>query len=186
MKDPKTFPALAVPWPRGTKWWMTGGPHGGWAEGSAWAALDFVPPGEERGCFISSEWATAAADGVLVEGAPGEVWLDIDGDGNRHTGPVLQYLHLSSEERAAPGKRLRKGDRIGHPSCEGGMSSAAHLHFSRMLDGEWLAAAGPAPMVLGRWTAWGTGQSYDGGLRDGKDEREACECRLEGGNDVGQ
>lgn len=182
-----SFPDLGLPWAEGERWWMTGGPHGGWGDGSAWAALDFVPPGEERGCFIAPAWATAVADGVLVEGVVGEVWLDLDGDGDRRTGPVVQYLHLSSEERAAPGTRLKAGDPIGHPSCEGGVSFATHLHLSRSYDGEWLAAAGPAPMLLGGWRTWGSGSSYDGGMQhaDGR-RREACECRLDDFNDVGR
>ena len=181
-----SFPALGLPWPAGERWWMTGGPHGGWADGSAWAALDFVPPGEERGCFIAEAYVTAVADGLVVAGGEGEIWLDLDGDGDRRSGPVVQYLHLAAEGRAAPGSRVAAGDPLGHPSCEGGVSNATHLHLSRSYDGEWLAAAGKAPTLLGGWRAWGTGITYDGGLQhaDGR-RREACECRLEGQNDVG-
>ncbi len=174
------FPALRLPWASGSTWWMTGGPHGGWADGSAWAALDFVPPGEERGCFVSEAWATAVADGLVLDGAEGELWLDLDEDGDRRTGPAIQYLHLSSQERVAAGTRVKAGDPLGHPSCEGGFSTATHLHLSRSYDGEWLPAAGLTPMQLGGWRAWGTGLPYDGGLEheDGR-RREACECRLE-------
>lgn len=180
-----TFPPLAIPWTKSERWWMTGGPHGGWGNGSAWSALDFVPDGEERGCFTAPEWATAVADGVIVAGVTGEVWLDLDGDGLRETGPAVQYLHLAAEERAAPGTHVKSGDRIGHPSCEGGISEATHVHISRMFDGEWLAAAGGSPFTLGDWTATGAGTVYDGGLThaDGR-ARNACECRLEGENDV--
>lgn len=179
------FPELDLPWARGERWWMTGGPHGGWGNGSAWAALDFVPEGEERGCFVAPQWATAVADGVLVDGAVGEVWLDIDGDGRRETGPAVQYLHLAADERTPGGTRVRRGDRIGHPSCEGGFSNATHVHLARMYDGEWLAAAGVVPMVVGGWRAAGAAEVYDGGLHhaDGR-VRTACECRLDGGNDV--
>ncbi len=179
------FPPLAIPWAKAERWWMTGGPHGGWGNGSAWAALDFVPDGEARGCFVAPNWATAVADGVIVAGVTGEVWLDLDGDGRRETGPAVQYLHLAEEGRAAPGTHVKAGDPIGHPSCEGGISEATHLHISRMQDGEWLAAAGPSAFALGDWTATGAGVVYDGGLlhADGR-ERTACECRLDGENDV--
>ena len=42
-------PLLQLPFQQGEIWSFTGGPHGGWDNGSAWAALDFAPPGEPRG-----------------------------------------------------------------------------------------------------------------------------------------
>ena len=158
------FPALQLPWARGERWWMTGGPHGGWANGSAWSALDFVPDDTERGCFVSPHWVTAAADGVVIEGGDGQVWLDLDGDGQRQTGPVVFHLHIAAQDRAADGTRVKAGDPIGHPSCEGGVSNATHLHIARLLDGEWLAAAGDEPFRLGPWQATGGAGVYDGGL----------------------
>lgn len=180
-----TFPALALPWADGETWWMTGGPHGGWADGSAWSALDFVPDGEARGCFVSAAFVRAAAPGLVVGGETGQLFLDLDGDGQLETGPVLMHLHLAAEGRAAPGSRVALGDPLGHPSCEGGVSTATHLHIARLYDGEWLAAAGPAPFRLGSWTAWGAPSVYDGGMQheDGT-RREACECRLPDTNAV--
>lgn len=179
------FPELALPFPAGERWWLTGGPHGGWGEGSALAAIDLVPDEEERGCFASSRWATAVADGVVAATGPGQVWLDLDGDGDRRTGPVVLYLHVAEDGRAPLGARLKAGDRVGRPSCEGGFSNATHLHLARLHDGEWLAADGPAPMELGGWRVFGAGTSYDGGLsRPGGVRRDACECRQEGVNDV--
>jgi LysM repeat protein len=183
--SPRGFPSLGLPFAPGDLWWMTGGPHGGWADGSAWAALDFVPEEPERGCFTSARWATAAADGVVLPGGDGQLWLDLDGDGDRRTGPVLFYMHLAEEGRVAPGSAVKAGDPLGHPSCEGGLSNATHLHLARLFDGNWLAAAGEAPFELGGWRATGGKQTYDGGLqrRDGQ-KREACECRTEGVNDL--
>ena len=179
------FPELQLPFEPKDTWWLTGGPHGGWGDGSAWASLDFVPAEEARGCFISSRWATAVADGVVVEGGAGQVWLDLDGDERRETGPVMLYLHLAEEGRVKPGTRVKAGDRLGRPSCEGGFSNATHLHLARLYDGEWLAAAGEAPFQLGSWTAFGSPTVYDGGLDGARGaQREACECRLEGHNDL--
>lgn len=179
------FPALDLPFERGETWWITGGPHGGWGDGSAWASLDFVPDEEARGCFVSTRWATAVADGVVVDGGAGQVWLDLDGDGLRQTGPVVLYLHLAAEGRVAPGTRVRAGDRVGRPSCEGGFSNATHLHIARLYDGEWLAAAGDSPFEFGAWRAFGSPRAYDGGLVGARGaRREACECRLEDHNDI--
>jgi LysM repeat protein len=37
-------PTLTFPFPSGATWYFTGGPHGGWGDGSAWSAVDFAPP----------------------------------------------------------------------------------------------------------------------------------------------
>ena len=186
----REFPDLAPPWPKNEAWWLTGGPHGAWADGSAWAALDFVADEAPLGCTASPRWATAVADGVVTEDGPhpgaGQLFLDLDGDGDRRTGPVVFYMHLAAEDRAAPGTPVKAGDKLGHPSCEGGASNATHLHLARLLDGEWLAATDPeAPFSLGQWHAYSSDQPYDGGLtgRLGA-KREACECRREGVNEV--
>ena len=43
-------PSMQLPFEPGATWSFTGGPHGGWGDGSAWAALDFAPAGEALGC----------------------------------------------------------------------------------------------------------------------------------------
>jgi len=179
------FPQLRMPFPDGETWWFTGGPHGGWGDGSARSALDFVPDEAVLGCIESSRWAVAVADGVVAETATGQVWLDLDGDGDRRTGPVVLYLHLAAEGRVKQGARLRAGDPVGRPSCEGGYSNATHLHIARLWDGEWLSAAGPPVFEAGGWVAAGAPRAYDGSLAhaDGS-RREACECRQSGLNDV--
>lgn len=171
-------PELALPWPRGTTWYFTGGPHGGWDEGSAWAALDFVPEGTETGCYVSNDWATAAAPGLILYSDEGMVLLDMDQDGFAGSGWVLLYLHVRSEGRVAVGTQVQTGDPIGHPSCEGGASNATHLHFARRYNGVWIAAFDPRwPLVLGGWQALPTAVAYDGFLQRGAETREACECR---------
>lgn len=170
-------PQLVLPWADGELWYYTGGPHGAWNEGSAWAALDFVPDEGYLGCQPASAWARAAAPGLVVYSRDGEVVVDLDGDGYEQTGWVLFYLHVGSQGRAAVGSRVKAGDPIGHPSCEGGFSESTHLHFARRYNGEWIAAEGPLPLVLSGWQIYSGGVEYEGSARRGDEERTACECR---------
>ena len=171
-----TQPRLALPWSQDELWYYTSGPHGAWEEGSAWAALDFVPPEKGLGCQVAKSWATAAGSGLVIRSQHGEVMIDLDGDGYEQTGWVLFYLHLASKNRVEVGTQVQRGDRIGHPSCEGGISDATHLHFARKYNGEWIAADGPLPMVLSGWQAHSSGKSYDGTLTRGNQTRTACQC----------
>jgi len=170
-------PELRLPWESGDTWYYTGGPHGGWGNGSGSAALDFVPSERALGCAPSKEWATAAAPGLVLRSENGEVWLDLDGDGFEQSGWVLLYLHVYFEGRVEQGAYVQRGQRIGHPSCEGGYSEATHLHFARRYNGEWFpAGSGPAPMVLSGWTAHEAGMPYEGTLTRGDEVRTAYEC----------
>jgi len=171
-------PELTLPWSRGTTWYFTGGPHGGWDDGSAWAALDFVPAGTELGCYQSDDWATAAAAGRVIYSDQGMVLLDLDQDGFAGSGWVLLYLHLRSDGRVPVGQEVEVGAPLGHPSCEGGAANATHLHFARRYNGVWIAAFDPRwPMVLSGWQALPTDAAYDGVLQRGGETRTACECR---------
>lgn len=170
-----TQPALAWPFERHVTWYFTGGPHGGWDSGSAWAALDFGP--DTQGCQQSEAWVTAAADGVIVRAGEGVVLQDLDGDGAEQTGWVLFYMHIATRDRVPEGTLVHTGDRIGHPSCEGGFSNGTHLHFARKYNGEWIAADGAIPFNLSGWTMISAGKEYDGWLRNGDVQLEACDCR---------
>jgi murein DD-endopeptidase MepM/ murein hydrolase activator NlpD len=172
-------PALQLPFERGKTWSFTGGPHSAWGDWGAWAALDFAPPGFAYGCVLSDEWVTASADGLVVRSADGGVLLDLDMDGYEQTGWVLLYMHIESRDRVSQGKILEAGDRIGHPSCEGGVTTGTHLHIARKYNGEWISADGPIQFILDGWVASGTGTPYDGYLvKDGM-SYEACACRNE-------
>ena len=90
---------------------------------------------------------------------------------------MLLYLHIYAESRVEPGAYLQRGQRIGHPSCEGGFSDATHLHFARRYNGEWIpAGSGLVPMVLSGWTAHEDVMPYDGTLTRGDEVRTAYEC----------
>jgi LysM repeat protein len=174
-----TQPSLSLPWPIGETWYLTGGPHGGWASGSAWAAIDFAPPDDQLGCYESESWVTAMVDGLITRSELGGVTLDLDGDGYAGTGWAISYLHLATKDRVAEGSFVRAGDRLGHPSCEGGFSNGTHVHLARTYNGRWISADGAIPFVMSGWTSQGQGNEYDGLLIRGETVKEACECREE-------
>ena len=68
---------------------------------------------------------------------------------------------------------LEAGDHIGHPSCEGGVSSGTHVHVARKYNGEWIYADRLIPFVMDGWVASGTGTEYDGYLKRAGQELEA-------------
>jgi len=168
-----TQPSMQLPFEPGTLWSFTGGPHGAWGSGSAWAALDFGPPGEALGCVPSDAWVVAAASGTILRADHGAVIQDLDGDGNEQTGWVVLYMHIDSKDRIQPGVFLNAGERIGHPSCEGGVSTGTHVHLARRYNGEWIPADQDIPFRLDGWVSIGAGSEYDGYLQLGEQEVEA-------------
>ncbi len=172
-------PALTLPWAPGETWYLTGGPHGGWANGSAWAALDFAPPHEQLGCYESDAWVTAMADGLVTRSDAGAVVVDLDGDGYNGTGWTITYMHVETRDRIPAGSFVQSGDAIGHPSCEGGFSNGTHVHVARAYNGRWISADGEIPLTMDGWISQGLGSEYDGLLVKGDQVKEACECREE-------
>jgi hypothetical protein len=57
---------------------------------------------------------------------------------------------------------LQAGDKIGHPSCEGGISTGTHLHIARRYNGEWIPADQDLPFNLDGWITQGLGYEYQG------------------------
>ena len=162
-------PVMQLPFEPGIVWSFTGGPHGGWGSWSGWAALDFAPPGEALGCVQSDAWVVAVANGWVVRSGRGAVVQDLDNDGLEQTSWTILYMHIETRDRVQEGIYLRAGERIGHPSCEGGVSSGTHVHLARRYNGEWIPADQQIPFVLDGWTSQGVGIEYDGYLvRDGR------------------
>ncbi len=172
-------PAMSLPFSPGEIWSFTGGPHAAWDEGSAWGALDFAPPMTNPGCIESNSWVTALADGLILRTGIGEVIEDLDGDGYEQTGWVVLYMHVESRDRILPGTHVHTGDRIGHPSCEGGIATGTHVHIARKFNGEWIPADGPVPFNLDGWISSGTGEEYVGTLKRGGEMVESYDGKIE-------
>ncbi len=130
--------------------------------------------------MLSNEWVVAAADGLILRADQGEVIEDLDGDGFEQTGWVILYMHVESRDRVSAGAYVQAGDRLGHPSCEGGVSNGTHLHLARKYNGEWIPADGSLPFVMDGWVSAGTGAEYDGTMTRGGVSLEACSCRNDG------
>jgi murein DD-endopeptidase MepM/ murein hydrolase activator NlpD len=132
------------------------------------------------GCYISESPTRAVAPGVVVRSDAEGLWLDLDGDGYEGTGWNIFYMHLT--DRVPAGTQANTGDILGYASCEGGVSTATHVHIARKYNGEWIPAQCPncapgyvAPVfVMGGWTVGEfLGQEYDGYMTRGEEYREA-------------
>jgi hypothetical protein len=102
------------------------------------------------------------ANGIIVRSEPGDVVLDLDGDGDERTGWIIFYLHIATQGRIFTGAIVKAGDPIGFPSCEGGEATGTHVHIVRKYNGEWIPAYGPLAFNLEGWVAHFGGQPYQG------------------------
>ncbi len=166
-------PTLELPFEPNVKWSFTGGPHNGWGQlnpkiygqtHSVFAAIDFAPAADKTGCVATSTWVVASVPGLVVRSENGAVMVDLDGDGYEQTGWNLLYMHIRPTDRVSAGTWLETNDRIGHASCEGGVSTGTHLHFARKYNGEWVTADGPIPFILSGWRVVAGEMAYQGKL----------------------
>jgi len=162
-------PELTLPIEPGTTWSYTGGPHSAWGketEGPL-AAVDFAPQNETPGCFTTYAWVLAMSSGLVVRSENGLVMVDMDGDGSEQTGWNIMYMHIAAKDRIAVGQWVDQNGLIGHPSCEGGVSTGTHVHVARKYNGEWMIADGPIPFVMGEWTVVAGDKPYIGTMVNG-------------------
>lgn len=169
-------PEMRLPFPGGTAWTYTGGPHTPWGEGPPLGAIDFAPPVSIGGCTPSDDFATAVAPGIIARTGQGIAVLDLDGDGDERTGWVVFYLHLATADKVVQGQRVEAGQPMGHPSCEGGKSTGTHIHIARKYNGEWIPADGLLAFNLDGWVASNGPVPYSGYLRRHGRTVTACEC----------
>jgi len=170
--------SLQLPFEPGVQWSYTSGPHQAWQTEGALAALDFAPATKQTGCVPSSVWVTAVADGPVVRVGDGIVIQDLDGynalgqpaasDWLEQTGWAVLYMHIDTKDKVPEGTYLKTGDRIGHPSCEGGPATGTHLHIARKFNGEWVFADGPLPFIMSGWVPHAGEKPYEGTMtKDG-------------------
>jgi murein DD-endopeptidase MepM/ murein hydrolase activator NlpD len=172
-------PTLVLPFEPDIEWSLTGGPHNAWGQispdiygnkNSVYAAIDLSPAAAKSGCSLTETWVTAAAPGLVVRSSNGAVMVDLDGDGYEQTGWDLLYMHIAEKDRVPAGTWLETNDRIGHASCEGGVSTGTHLHFARKYNGEWVTADGPIPFIISGWRVVAGAKAYEGKLVKGDQE----------------
>ena len=159
-------PDFILPFPRGRTWTYTGGPQTGWGEDEPFAAVDFAPPTELSGCFVTDpqQFSTAVANGMITRVDRGLAILDLDMDGDERTGWAILYLHLATPNKAKLGTILNQGDPIGYPSCEGGQTTGTHIHIARKYNGEWITADSPIPFDMEGWIPHNGTTAYEGSL----------------------
>ena len=93
---------------------------------------------------------------------------DLDSDGLEQTGWTILYMHIETRDRVAAGTTLQTGAHIGHPSCEGGVSTGTHVHIARRYNGEWIPADQALAFNMGGWVSEGSGEMYNGVLVQGE------------------
>ena len=157
-------PALVLPFSAGYAWAFTGGPHSAWGAAALrpWAAIDFAP--QVHGCDASDVPVVAMADGIVARSEAGVVIEDLDGDGNERTGWNILYLHIAADGEARLGQRLKRGDLLGFPSCEGGTATGTNVHIARKYNGEWIPIDSAIPFNLEGWIAHTGNAFYQGTL----------------------
>jgi LasA protease len=113
---------------------------------------------------------------VIARTGTGIVVLDLDGDGDERTGWVVFYLHLQDQDKVKTGMKVKAGDPLGHPSCEGGEATGTHQHIARKYNGEWMPADGIVPFRMDNWTVHSSSVAYKGYMTRNGVTVTACDC----------
>ena len=178
---------LKLPFPAGEVWYLVAGPHSAWGASGPRAAIDFAPPpAAATGCTPSVAWVTAAAPGLVTRSRASGVVVSLGGSVFEGTAWAHVYTHLSAVDRVPARTHVRAGDRLGHPSCEGGLPTQTRVVFARRYSGEWIPADfDAAPLSMDDWTALPGGSPGEGWLiRTGIAPRAASPAKVDGANGI--
>jgi LasA protease len=154
-----TRTGLRLPWKRGAKWRMTGGPHG-WSTGydRPYSALDFNGRGRK---------VRAAAGGrVYSPCGRGTGFVRV----MHRNGWQTYYYHLRKTVKPKNGKFVESGTVLGYTGTTapcGGYSTGPHVHFALMRYGKHVPVDGK---TIGGWT-FHEGAAYKGYAKHGKTKR---------------
>jgi LasA protease len=80
--------------------------------------------------------------------------------GTETNGPVGSFSIFIFLHR----QRLKRGDRIGFASCEGGLATGTHFHIARKYNGEWMPIDSAISFNLEGWIAHTGDAVYQGTL----------------------
>jgi hypothetical protein len=165
-----TQPAMQLPFEAKKTWSFTGGPHGGWGNGSAWAALDFAPPGKALGCVQSNAWVVAAADGPICGiGAVVLTWT-------RRAGTVAGVCSTCISKATSGWSRKHSWPATASATPRAKAATPrAHIYTSP--GGITANGSLPISFVLDGWVSMGQGSEYDGYLIKNGKTVEAWEGR---------
>jgi len=169
----QTIPDAYLPWEAKRTWTFIGGPHP-WGSSPTWSAVDFASP-DPQGCDGTpdyDDWIVAARGGTVVHAEGNLVVIEhVDG---WSTG----YFHVGSDGMVSTGS-INRGERIGHPSCEGGSAYGDHVHFDIRRNGERIAISGT---VLSGWTIHNGSEPYLGYMSKSGEPNCNVGCQLTSDN----
>ncbi|HET7478058.1 MAG TPA: peptidoglycan DD-metalloendopeptidase family protein [Rubrobacteraceae bacterium] len=145
-----TSTGLQLPWKRGVRWKMSGGPHG-WSTGydRPYSALDLTGG--------SGKVRAAGRGRVYTMCSTNRGWIRV----YHPNGYSTDYYHLRKNIKPRDGRRIRAGAFLGYTGTDvscGGSASGRHVHFALLRGDRHVALDNK---TIGGWT-FQQGAAYKG------------------------